>query len=360
MIKTKVIRIEENCSIEVLRAALEEPAKALREGKTVAFPTETVYGLGANALSDESVAKIYKAKGRPSDNPLIVHIGNWEELNALVEEIPEKGRMLIDALWPGPLTMIFKKSAKVPEGVTPGLDTVAVRMPAHPIALNLIQMAGVPVAAPSANLSGKPSPTIGEHVIEDLSGKVDYIIVSGNAEVGLESTVLDLTGDVPMILRPGGATKEELEAVVGFIELDPALESKSDVHKPKSPGMKYTHYSPKAEVQVVSGELTKVVELIKTLSKERSDNGAVVGIMCSDETVSKYDESADGFKVKISLGSRAELKTVGSSLFRVLREFDEHGVDIILAEAYPDDGLGKAIMNRLNKAAGFNIIVIGK
>ncbi|MCH4889352.1 threonylcarbamoyl-AMP synthase [Acidaminobacter sp. JC074] len=327
---------------------LIEAAKILKEGGTVAFPTETVYGLGANALLDEAVSGIYEAKGRPSDNPLIVHIADLSLLDELVEHAPYQEE-LIQAFWPGAITLIFKSKGKVAARVSPGLDTQSIRMPKHPVAKKLIQLAGVPVAAPSANLSGKPSPTDGKHVIEDLNGRVDGIVVYDQSDVGLESTILDLTQSPPMLLRPGGVTVEDIEAVIGKIQIDPALEKKmSENVQPRAPGMKYTHYSPEADVTVVNGPLDEMVKKIQELHDSHTSS---VGIMCSDETKDRY--KAENI---ISLGSRESLEEVASNLFKTLRQFDEIGVDIVLAEGYDTVGMGKAIMNRLNKAAGYQVI----
>lgn len=358
-VMTKIIKIDKNIENRELKALLAEPAHILASGGTVAFPTETVYGLGANALEVESIKKIFAAKGRPSDNPLILHIGYQSEVEQLIESLTPIASQLMEAFWPGPLTLVMKKSERVPDIATGGLDTVGVRMPQHPIALELIRLAGVPIAAPSANISGKPSPTIGKHVVEDLEGKVDCIITSGHSVVGLESTVLDITGDVPMILRPGGITKEDLESVIGQVHLDPTLEKTKALSgdiKPRSPGMKYTHYSPKAQVVVVDGDYEKMVKMIKILSIEYNNEGKRVGIMCSKESETAFNDTRDGFSVLKTTGSRVMLEDVAASVFRLLRDFDEDQVDVILAESYPDEGIGKAIMNRLNKSAGFNII----
>ena len=329
---------------------LIEAAELLRNGGTVAFPTETVYGLGANALIEEAVEGIYTAKGRPSDNPLIVHIANLDLLDGLVERAPLQD-LLIDAFWPGALTLIFKSKGTVAKRVSPGLDTQSIRMPNHPVARKLIELSGVPVAAPSANLSGKPSPTVGKHVVEDLKGRVDGIVVYDQSKVGVESTILDLTSDPPMLLRPGGITVEQIENVIGSIAIDPALEKKmSDTIQPKAPGMKYTHYSPEADVYVIQGDLSHVKEKIQSLYDTYD---LKVGIMCSDESKAYYKADC-----VLSLGSRDSLSEVASNLFMTLREFDEIGVDIVLAEGYDTVGMGKAIMNRLNKAAGFKIIKV--
>lgn len=346
MINTKIFRIN---SESIDKQKLLEAAKILQSGGVVAFPTETVYGLGGNALDEKAVEKIFTAKGRPSDNPLIVHLSKFEDINKLCDDIPAVTKILADRFWPGPLTMIVPRSLQVPDIVTAGLDTVAIRIPSHPIANTLIELAGLPIAAPSANLSGKPSPTNEEHVIEDLMGRVDAIVCGGYTKVGVESTVLDITSNPPMILRPGGVTKEEIEEVIGQVSIDPSL--KNEVITPKSPGMKYTHYAPRADVLIVKGELKEMINKINTLAEEREEQGLRVGIMATDETINQYSKGEI-----ISVGSRRDLKTVATNLFKVLREFDKRQVDIILSEGFEEVGIGQAIMNRLTKAAGYNII----
>ncbi|ARE85873.1 Threonylcarbamoyl-AMP synthase [Clostridium formicaceticum] len=334
---------------DLLMEELKKAAQILKEGGTVAFPTETVYGLGANALSEKAIKKIFQAKGRPSDNPLIVHIAKMEDIKPLVREIPLEAAAVMEAFWPGPLTVVLEKTGIIPEGITGGLSTVAIRMPAHPIAAKLIALAGVPVAAPSANISGRPSPTTGAHVVEDLKGKVDAIVIGGSCEVGVESTVLDMTGKTPMILRPGGVTREMLLKVLHSVEIDAALKGEDVV--PKSPGMKYTHYAPKAQVYIVKGEEEKVPVKIRELVEQYRRQKKEVGIICFDETYNHYDQGM----VK-SMGSRTDFKSVAANLFKILREFDETKVEIILAEAVEEVELGQAIMNRLTKAAGYRII----
>jgi L-threonylcarbamoyladenylate synthase len=334
--------------------ALHRAASILQSGGLVAFPTETVYGLGANALNAEAVGKIYLAKGRPSDNPLIVHIAVEKALDNLVTAISPQARLLMAEFWPGPLTLVLPRSAQVSDLVTGGLDTVAVRMPNHPVALALLKEAGVPVAAPSANLSGKPSPTTARHVWQDLAGRVEMIIDSGPVGVGVESTVLDLTTPTPMILRPGGVTAEMLEQVLGLKpSFDPALSSigNTDCAEekqfiPRSPGMKYTHYSPEARVLLVEGDLPAMLDTIQSLAREQLAQGVQVGIMATRETQQAYAEG-----IVITVGTRADLTTVAANLYRCLREFDARNVQVILAEGFNQAGLGAAIMNRLTKAA---------
>lgn len=349
---TKVIEIfEDNIDLD----KLAEPAHALAEGKLVAFPTETVYGLGANALDTKAVQKIYEAKGRPSDNPLIVHIAKKDSLAMLVSEVPTKAKLLMDAFWPGPLTLVFKKSAFVPMSITAGLDTVAVRMPEHPIALELIRLAGIPVAAPSANVSGKPSPTEAKHVLEDLDGKIEYVVSGGKSRVGLESTVLDITSDIPVLLRPGGITPDQLQAVVGEIQIDKTILGKIDEDNvPRAPGMKYKHYAPKAEVTIVEGKdpLEQAINILN-LAGESRRQGRKVGICATSQTVGNYREY-----ITLSMGDRERPESIASNLFSILREFDSLGVDMIYAEAVDNSGVGLAIMNRMIKAAGYNVFKI--
>ncbi len=337
-------------SAEVIQIA----AKILREGGLVAFPTETVYGLGGNGLDSEACEKIYIAKGRPSDNPLILHISELEELNPIVREISPAARKLMEAFWPGPLTLVFPKSDVVPEKATGGLDTVAVRFPNHPVARAIIKAAGLPIAAPSANSSGKPSPTRASHVEFDLNGKIDMIVDGGAAEWGLESTIVDVSGEIPVILRPGAVTKEMMEEVVGRVEIDPAILAKPAADlKPKAPGMKYTHYSPKAEVILVKGEMRAVADEINRLAAAEAAQGRKTGVMATEETKALYH--AD---VVLSLGSRERPEEIGANLFKYLRKFDFLGVDKVYSEVFSEEGEGMAIMNRLNKAAGYRTIEI--
>jgi len=340
--------LSQSDSAEVIQTA----AKILREGGLVAFPTETVYGLGGNGLDNSACEKIYIAKGRPSDNPLILHISEFEELNPIVREISPAAKKLMDAFWPGPLTMVFPKSDIVPEKATGGLDTVAVRFPNHPVARAIIHAAGLPIAAPSANSSGKPSPTRASHVEFDLNGKIDMIVDGGAAEWGLESTIVDVSGEVPMILRPGAVTKEMMEEVVGTVEIDPAILQKPAADlKPKAPGMKYTHYSPKAEVILVKGEMKAVVDEINRLAAADTAQGFKTGVMATEETKDLY--KAD---IVLSLGSRERPEQIGANLFKYLRKFDFLGAERVYSEVFSEEGEGMAIMNRLNKAAGYCVI----
>lgn len=334
-----------------------EAGEILRRGGLVAFPTETVYGLGADALNSQAAAKIYAAKGRPSDNPLIIHIAEESSLEHLVETVPEKAKILMKSFWPGPLTMIFRKKEKVPYGTTGGLDTVAIRMPDHKIALELIRRSGVPIAAPSANTSGRPSPTTAEHVAEDMRGRIDMIIDGGKVGIGIESTIVDMTVEPPMILRPGYITKEMLEEKIGPLQVDRVVEAKhvSEIgqsdYTPKAPGMKYKHYAPKADLTMFEGSIPNVVKAIKERKEIEEARGKKVGIICTDESEKYYC----GENI-VSIGSRVREETIAANLYEVLRKFDETDVDVILGETFYGDGLGQAIMNRLIKAAGYKLI----
>ncbi|WP_297420218.1 L-threonylcarbamoyladenylate synthase [Thermococcus sp.] len=318
-------------------------AKLILDGKLVAFPTETVYGLGADALNGEAVKRIFEAKGRPADNPLIIHIADFSDLKILAREIPKEAKLLAEKFWPGPLTMVLPRREEVPHVTTGGLDTVAVRMPAHPIALALIR-ASTMIAAPSANISGKPSPTLAEHVVDDFYGRIEAIIDGGETKVGVESTVLDLTSERPTLLRPGGLPLEDIERVIGEVEIHPAVRGKL-VNVAKAPGMKYKHYSPNAQVVVVEGPRERVRAGIAELVEQYHSKGLHVGVMATEET------EADEF---FYLGNTTE--EVARNIFRALRELDKRGVDVIIAEGIEERGLGLAVMNRLRKAAGYRIV----
>ncbi len=430
-------------------AAIETAAVALREGQTVAFPTETVYGLGGNALDPQAVKRIFAAKGRPADNPLIVHIASLDNLHNIVNSVPPIAEQLMRHFWPGPLTLVLPRAASIPNEVTAGLETVAVRMPDHPVALALIAASGVPVAAPSANRSGRPSPTRAEHVVEDLWGKVEVILDAGPCSVGVESTVLDVTCDPPMILRPGGVTKETIETALGVtIAVDPAIvtreqrqscrgtamqrppgrgpaeggtvphqadrdfapkgiddETKNRGRRmaaplqpenvPRSPGMKYTHYAPQAPMTLYVGPREAVVRAISERASAEQDAGRRVGVMLTSSVA-----FMPGDTVIVLTGSTAyspqsteeaepcgsscwlrrnphldwlqandihdpdaayspeDLRNIANGIYDALRRFDEEGVDLILAQGVPEAGLGQAIMNRLSKAAGGNVIKV--
>lgn len=346
----KIITVDEK-NVDI--GLLAEAGEILRSGGLVAFPTETVYGLGGNALDKEASRKIYAAKGRPSDNPLIVHIADMESLEKIVTEIPEGAKQLAAVYWPGPLTMIFKKNDIVPMETTGGLDSVAVRMPSHPAALALIRAAGGYVAAPSANTSGRPSPTLAEHVQEDLGDKIDMILDGGMVGIGLESTIVDFTEQIPTILRPGYLNQEMLEAVLGEVRMDPGILGTDLGARPKAPGMRYRHYAPKARLVVVEGEISKVVEKIRTLAHEQKKIGNAVGIICTEETREAYE----GCMVKC-IGERRQEETIARHLYKVLREFDREEVQIIYSEAFETPRMGQAIMNRLLKAAGHEEIQV--
>lgn len=330
-------------------------AQVLRKGGLVAFPTETVYGLGANALDARAVQAIFTAKGRPADNPLIVHVAGVRQVRSLVRVFPQEARQLAREFWPGPLTLILPRKKVVPDVVTAGLETVAVRIPCHPVALALLKKAAIPVAAPSANRSGRPSPTTGLHVLKDLAGRVDVVLDGGQCAVGVESTVLDLTTVPPLILRPGGVTREQLEKVLGTVEIDPAQKSASAPDAPRSPGMKYTHYTPKAQVYLAEGSLEEMVAVINSAARQWHDMGKTVAVLATGETERHYRGKEYIQHVEI-LGTRQDLSTIAGSLFHALRSCDRYHADIILAETFPDTGLGAAIMNRLSKAAGYKVI----
>lgn len=329
-------------------APLEEAGLIIRQGGLVAFPTETVYGLGANAMDGKASAKIFKAKGRPSDNPLIVHVADKGDVKHLARHIPDSAKILMDIFWPGPLTLVLPSREDVPHEVTAGLTTVAVRIPDHQVALALIKAAGVPIAAPSANLSGRPSTTTAEHVLEDMNGRIDAILDGGPSGVGVESTVLDVTTPVPMVLRPGGVTLEDLKDILGILKIDPACSHGGD--KPRAPGMKYTHYAPKAPLILVEGDPPAAVQKILELAEEQKAMGRRVGILAFSEN-SKLHSLND----VVLAGCRERPETVALDLFASLRRFDRMNVELILAEGIEERGMGLAVMNRLRKAAGGKI-----
>lgn len=346
--KTLIKKIDRNNIDEEI---IEQAGAILRAGGLVTFPTETVYGLGANALDEKAAMKTYAAKGRPSDNPLIVHIARIEDLEGIVTEVPDDAKRIAQRFWPGPLTMIFNKNDRVPLGTTGGHDTVAVRMPDDEIARRVILAGGGYVSAPSANTSGRPSPTSAQHVAEDLDGKIDMIIDGGNVEIGVESTIVDMTVRPPMILRPGAITEQMLSEVIGTVTVDEALVSENSDKAPKAPGMKYRHYAPKAEMIIVQGEPGEAVKAIKQLAYAQERNGKKVGIIATSESVPSYTTG-----IVKSIGSRENEKTVARNLYRILREFDAEEVDYIYSEAFSEDGIGTAVMNRLGKAAGHHVI----
>lgn len=345
---TKIMKLDyEKIDPQVMK----EAGDIIRAGGLVAFPTETVYGLGGDALNPESSKKIYAAKGRPSDNPLIVHIENRADLYKIAAQVPEKAEKMMDAFWPGPLTMIFKKSDRVPLETTGGLETVAVRMPSDRIAAAFIEAAGGFIAAPSANLSGRPSTTTAAHVAEDLSGRIELILDGGQAVIGLESTILDMTADPPVILRPGAITRTMMEAVIGSVEIDKAIIAPNSGIKPKAPGMKYRHYAPKADLTIVEGSSDKVIATINRMAEEAEKSGRKVGIIATDETASCYPKG-----IVFSLGARSNEEEIAQHLFEVLRRFDDTEVECIFSESFEEAAIGAAIMNRLLKAAGHKVV----
>lgn len=372
----KILKVtERNLDKKKSKNILQQAGDIIRNGGLVAFPTETVYGLGADALNEKASVKIYAAKGRPSDNPLIVHIANFDAIGKITKEIPWQARKLSEKFWPGPLTIIVEKSDAVPMTTTGGLNTVAVRMPENKIALALIEASGGYIAAPSANTSGRPSPTKAEHVVSDLDGKIDMLIDGGDVGIGLESTIVDLSVDIPVILRPGAVTKKMLEEVIGEVKIDDALIKEDSTVRPKAPGMKYKHYAPKADITVVEGDRECVVgyinnEVEKLILKYYNEenvknknafddiNGineveSKIGILCCDETQNMYHY---GF-VK-SVGHLSDECEIAANLYSVLRDFDKTQVEIIFSESFNTPMMGNAIMNRLLKAAGHHRIKV--
>ncbi|MCR5430719.1 MAG: threonylcarbamoyl-AMP synthase [Eubacterium sp.] len=342
---TEIVKIDaENIDAKVIDRA----AETIKNGGLVAFPTETVYGLGANALDAEASKKIYEAKGRPSDNPLIAHIASIDTLKEIVEDVNDVASKLIEKFWPGPMTLIFRKKALVPDSTTGGLDTLAVRFPSNEIAKALIEKSGLPIAAPSANTSGKPSPTKGEHVIEDLDGKVDMIIDGGVVGLGLESTIIDVT-DKPTILRPGFITQEMLEQVIEEVKLDKTITEKpTEDFSPKAPGMKYKHYAPQTKLVIVKGEAKKVADKIK--DEIQNKRAAII-------TVDQHKDLYKGLDAKVvSWGNLEKMDEIAHKIFDELRMVDEWGVDVIYCEGFEEKDLGLAVMNRLTKAAGYQVI----
>lgn len=335
---------------------VQTAAIIIRKGGLVAFPTETVYGLGADALNRKAILALFKAKKRPLDNPPIVHVENINDVHTLTKQVPPEADTLMKKFWPGPLTLVFKRSKAVPDVTVAGLDTVAIRMPNHPVALALIKESGCPIAAPSANLAGKPSPTSAEHVFADLNERIDAILDAGPTRIGVESTVLDLSAEPAMVLRPGGTSLEALKSVLGDVKLHPFVvaEKELTVEKVRSPGMKHRHYAPKAPVIVVEGVIQAVMATVKSLICDYWMQGKRVGVLATAETAWAYE--ADVVK---SLGSRRNVDGMAANLFRVLREFDEENVDVIIAESVPTEGLGLAVMNRLRKASNYHIVKVG-
>jgi L-threonylcarbamoyladenylate synthase len=349
MTQTQLLKVQpQNPDPKTIQIA----AQIIKRGGLVAFPTETVYGLGADALNANAVLALFAAKKRPLDNPPIFHVASPLEVPRLVQKMPQTAEVLMKQFWPGPLTLVFRHSSIVPDVSVAGLDTVAIRMPKHPVALALIRHSRCPIAAPSANLAGKPSPTTAQHVFEDLNGRVDAIIDGGATDIGVESTVVDVTVDPPLLLRPGGTTFEALKQVVGNVQLHSFVQAEKELplEKIRSPGMKHKHYAPKAQVLLIEGSVAAVMCKIQEIADSYRQQGKRVGVLATDETLAGY--RAD---VVRSLGSRLNLSSIAQNLFRLLREMDAEGVDVILTESVPSEGLGLAVMNRLRKASGYHI-----
>ncbi len=335
-------------------SSIEEAGRLIADGELVAFPTETVYGLGGDALRQEASGKIYEAKGRPSDNPLIVHIAEFEDLKRVAKTVPPEAKVLADAFWPGPLTMIVERGDAVPLTTTGGMNTVAVRMPNHPIALELIKKSGCLIAAPSANTSGRPSPTEALHVKEDLDGRIAMIIDGGPVGIGIESTIIDLTEEIPMILRPGYITREMLSKVLGKeVIMDPGIIAADDTTKPKAPGMKYKHYAPKADMIIVDGEKEKVIAEINRQTQVNHRENKRVAVIATEETKGLYDGD-----VVLSMGSRQDEDAIAQHMYKILRDCDTLEVDVIFSECFQTPRIGQAIMNRLLKAAGHQVVLV--
>lgn len=347
--ETKFYKIDVN-NIDSVK--MQEAGDLIAAGELVAFPTETVYGLGGDALHPEAAKKIYEAKGRPSDNPLIIHIAEVSDLNRVGKDVPLQAKKLADAFWPGPLTMIVWKKDEVPFATTGGLNTVAVRMPDHPVALELIRKSGKLIAAPSANTSGRPSPTEASHVMGDLEGRIAMVLDGGPVGIGIESTIIDLTEPVPMILRPGYITPEMLSDVLGEeVIIDPGIIAADDTTKPKAPGMKYKHYAPKADMIIVDGDKNAVIEKINSLTQDAHANGKKVAVIATEET--KYAYAAD---VVLNIGAREDEDSIARHMYKILRECDKLEVEIIFSESFKTPRIGQAIMNRLLKAAAHQVI----
>lgn len=350
MPRTRVLKVSpESPEPELIR----EAAEVLQRGGLVAFPTETVYGLGANALDDQAVRRIFEAKRRPSDNPIIIHIAHFEDLYVLARDIPESAERLTRRFWPGPLTLILPRSELVPDAPTAGLSTVAIRMPSHPVARALIQTADIPVAAPSANLAGRPSPTSAAHVIADLADRIDLVLDGGEIVYGVESTVLDLTSDPPVVLRPGPITVEDLKSDLGEVEVHPLATGRAPDEEviARSPGMKYRHYAPRAGLVLVEGTPDRIPSKIRELVETQKRRGLKVGVVVTSESLADF-----GAHVVKVVGSRRDPRTIARNLFRVLRELDAEGIQWAAVEGIEPSGIGLAIMNRLKKAAGHHVV----
>lgn len=353
--ETEIIKIRPEC-VEFSpeeESGLCRAGEVIKRGGLVAFPTETVYGLGGAALNPESSRRIYEAKGRPSDNPLIIHICRFADLYEIVKSVPETAVKIAKMFWPGPLTMILPKASGVPYETTGGLDTVAVRFPSHPAARKLIEYGGGYIAAPSANLSGKPSPTLARYVVEDMEGRIDMIVDGGEVGIGLESTIIDLTVETPRILRPGFITREMLDKALGKTDIDVTIIDPGSAQIPRAPGMKYRHYAPAGRLVIVEGEPGRVISYINRQAAADGKAGEKTGVIGTTETLDQY--RADVVKC---VGSRGKEEDIARKLFAVLREFDDEKVTSIYSESFSDQGLGQAIMNRLLKAAGNRVVRI--
>lgn len=335
--------------------ALMEAGEVIREGGLVAFPTETVYGLGADALNAGASEKIYAAKGRPSDNPLIVHIAELDQVDEIAKDISPVARRIMETFWPGPLTVILQKKDNVPDETTGGLSTVAVRLPSHPVARELIKKSGRMIAAPSANTSGKPSPTLAKHVYDDMNGRIPMILDGGAIGIGIESTIVDMTGEIPVILRPGFISEEKIKEVVGEAYTDPAMKSKQAPGniKAKAPGMKYKHYAPKGQLILAEGSEDKVIHWINKEAWEKTRQGYRVVVLGTKESLERYTVG-----YRCCLGSRKNPQTIAAGLYRLLRECDDFQADYIYSESFFAAGLGDAIMNRMLKAAGYQLVTL--
>lgn len=341
---TKIIKIDQE---KIDREALAAAGEVIKNGGLVAFPTETVYGLGGDALNPDSSEKIYRAKGRPSDNPLIIHIYRMEDLERIAVRIPDAAYRLAEAFWPGPLTMVLHKADEVPAATTGGLSTVAVRMPSHMTALAFIEQSGGFVAAPSANISGRPSPTLAKYVAEDMDGRIEMIIDGGSVGIGLESTIIDLTEELPVILRPGFITEEMLHRVIGELSSVGNKDKPEGKESPKAPGMKYRHYAPAGKLTIMEGNQESIILEINRRAECLRGEGQRVGVITTDSTAERY--LADSVK---SIGSRGNANAAAKHLYRILREFDNEGMTVIFSEVFDSGGMGQAVMNRLEKAAG--------
>ncbi len=348
--KTEILRIDPK---NIDKDAIQKAAEYIKSGALVAFPTETVYGLGGDAMDKNASKSIYAAKGRPSDNPLIVHIAEVSDLYSVGVDIPEDAALLAEAFWPGPMTMIVKKSSDIPYETTGGLDTVAVRLPSHPVARELIKISGRFIAAPSANKSGRPSPTKASHVIEDLDGEVECIIDGGDVEIGLESTIIDLTEDIPTILRPGRISLSDIVAVAGDARMDPGLSEEDESIRPKAPGMRYRHYAPKGELVIVEGERDAVINSIVKHCRDHVEKGHRVAVIASSESAADYE----GVRV-FDIGAKSKEDEIAANLYDTLRKLDEEGIEYAYSEAFDTPHVGAAIMNRLLKAAGHRVILV--